>query len=76
MPALALATSAVSRVVKAAFVGRHTGTDRRRCSRKRRKRYEFSKDWVTDVADTRFSDFTDNFCRPVPTLWVNGEDGQ
>ena len=73
---LALAMSAVSRVVNAAFVERHNGTDRNRCSRKGRKRYQFSKDWDTHVAATRFSYFTYNFCWPVRTLRVKGEDGK
>lgn len=73
---LALAMSAVSRVVNAAFVERHNGTDRGRCSRKGRKRYEFSKSWAAHVAATRFSYFTYNFCWPVRTLRVEGNDGR
>lgn len=73
---LALAMSAVSRVVNAAFVERHNGTDRGRCSRKGRKRYEFSKDWDMHVAATRFSYFTYNFCWQVRTLRVKGADGR
>ena len=73
---LGLAMSAVSRVVNAAFVERHNGTDRGRCSRKGRKRYEFSKSWDMHVAATRFSYFTDNFCWPVRTLRVKGADGR
>ena len=73
---LALAMSAVSWVVNAAFVERHNGTDRGRCSRKGRKRYEFSKDWEVHVAATRFSYFSYNFCWPVRTLRVKGDDGR
>ena len=73
---LALAMSAVSRVVNAAFVERLKGTDRVLCRRKRRKRYEFSKDWETHVAATWFSYFTYNFCWPVRTLRVKGADGR
>jgi hypothetical protein len=73
---LALAMSAVSRVVNAAFVERHHGTDRGRCSRKGRKRYEFSKAWDAHVAATRFSYYTYNFCWPVRTLRVKGVDGR
>lgn len=47
---LVSAMSAVSRVVNAAFVERHNGTDRGRCIQKGRKRYEFSKDWAVHVA--------------------------
>lgn len=73
---LALLVSAVSRVVNAAFVERHNGTDRGRCSRKGRKSYEFSKAWDVHVAATRFSYFTYNFCWPVRTLRVKGADGR
>ena len=73
---LALAMSAVSRVVNAAFVERHHGTDRGRCSRKVRKTAAFSKDWRMHVAATRFSYFTYNFCWPVRTLRVMGADGR
>jgi hypothetical protein len=75
-PLLALAMSAVSRVVNAAFVERHNGTDRGRCSRKVRKTAAFSKDWRVHVAATRFSYFTYNFCRPVRTLRVKRADGR
>ena len=50
--------SAESRVVKAAFVERHNGTDRGQCRRKGRKSYAFSKAWDTYLAATRFSYFT------------------
>ena len=73
---LALLVSAVSRVVNAAFVERHNGTDRGRCSRKVRKTAAFSKDWGVHVAATRFSYFTYNFCWPVRTLRVKGDDGK
>ena len=73
---LALLMSAVSRVVNAAFVERHNGTDRGRCSRKVRKSYAFSKDWNGHVAATRFSYFSYNFCWPVRTLRVKGDDGR
>ena len=73
---LALLVSAVSRVVNAAFVERHNGTDRGRCSRKVRKSAAFSKDWGVHVAATRFSYFTYNFCWSVRTLRVKGEDGR
>ena len=73
---LALLASAVSRVVNTSFVERHNGTDRNRCSRKVRKSYAFSKDWQVHVAATRFSYFTYNFCWPVRTLRMRGEDGR
>ena len=73
---LALPVSAVSRVVNAAFVERHNGTDRGRCRRKGRKSSEFSKSWDVHVAATRFSYFTYNFCWCVRTLRVKGVDGR
>jgi IS1 family transposase len=73
--ALALLASAVSRAVNTCFVERHNGTDRNRCSRKVRKTYAFSKDWDVHGAATRFSHFSYNFCWPVRTLRVRGEDG-
>ena len=66
----------MSRVVNAAFVERHNGTDRGRCSRKVRKTAAFSKSWAVHVAATRFSYFTYNFCWPVRTLRVKGDDGK
>lgn len=73
--ALALLASAVSRAVNTCFVERHNGTDRNRCSRKVRKTDAFSKDWQVHGAATRFSHFSCNFCWPVRTLRVRGEDG-
>lgn len=73
---VALALSRVSRVVNTSFVERHNGTDRGRCSRKTRKSYAFSKSWDLHLAATRFSYFSYNFCWPVRTLQVKGEDGR
>jgi IS1 family transposase len=73
--ALALLASAVSRAVNTCFVERHNGTDRNRCSRKVRKTYAFSKNWDVHQAATRFSHFSYNFCWPVRTLRVRGENG-
>ena len=74
--ALALAASAVGRVVNTSFVERHNGTDRNRCSRKVRKSYGFSKDWAVHRAASVFSYFSYNFCWPVRTLRVKGEHGR
>ena len=74
--AAAVARSAVSRAVNTCFVERHNGTDRNRCSRKARKSYGFSKDWAVHRAATAFSYFSYNFCWPVRTLRVKGEDGR
>ena len=73
---LALAASAVRRVVNTCFVERHNGTDRNRCGRKARKSYAFSKDWDMHRAATVFSHYSDNFCWPVRTLRTRGEDGR
>ena len=74
--ALAVAASAVGRVVNTSFVERHNGTDRSRCRRKVRKTYAFSKDWEVHRAATVFSYFGYNFCWPVRTLRVRGEHGR
>jgi hypothetical protein len=74
--ASALAASTVSRSVNTCFVERHNGTDRGRCSRKVRKTYAFSKDWGVHRAASAFSYFSYNFCWPVRTLRVKGDDGR
>lgn len=74
--AAALVASAVSGVVNTCFVERHNGTDRNRCSRKVRKSYAFSKAWDVHRAATVFSYFSYNFCWPVRTLRVKGDDGR
>ena len=74
--ALALAASAVGRVVNTSFVERHNATDRNRCRRKVRKTYAFSKDWEVHRTATVFSYFSYNFCWPVRTLRVRGEHGR
>jgi IS1 family transposase len=73
---LALVASAVSTVVNTCFVERHNGTDRNRCSRKVRKSYAFSKNWDIHRAATAFSYFSYNFCWPVRTLRVKGDDSR
>jgi IS1 family transposase len=74
--ALALAASSVGRMVNTSFVERHNGTDRGRCSRKVRKTYAFSKDWEVHRAVTAFRYFSYNFCWPVRTLRVKGDEGR
>lgn len=74
--AAALVASTVSGVVNTCFVERHNGTDRNRCSRKVRKSYAFSKAWDVHRAATVFSYFSYNFCWPVRTLRVKGDDGR
>ncbi len=72
--ASALAASTASRSVNTCFVERHNGTDRNRCSRKVRKTCAFSKDWGVHRAATVFSYFSYNFCWPVRTLRVKGNN--
>jgi IS1 family transposase len=71
----ALARSASSRAVNTSFVERQNGTDRNRNARKARKSYCFSKDWSVHQAITFFTMYSYNFCWPVRTLRVKGEDG-
>jgi len=71
----ALARSSSSRAVNTSFVERQNGTDRNRNSRKVRKSYGFSKDWSMHRAITYFTMYSYNFCRPVRTLRIKGEDG-
>ncbi|WP_197446375.1 hypothetical protein [Tautonia plasticadhaerens] len=72
----ALARSAVSRSVNTSFVERQNGTDRNCNARKVRKTYCFSKDWEVHQAVTYFTLYSYNFCWPVRTLGVRGEDGR
>jgi len=72
--ALALKQSRCSRKINTAFIERHNGTDRNRCSRKVRKSYCFSKDWDVHRAATCLSMYSYNFCWPVRTL--RRPDGQ
>ena len=73
---LALILSKVSRTVNTCFMERHNGTDRNRCSRKIRKTYQFSREWETHLAATRFSYFSYNFCWPVRTLRIRNQEGR
>lgn len=70
-----LKRSKVSRTVNTSFVERHNGTDRGQNSRKVRKTYGFSKDRQVHEALSYFIGFSYNFCWPVRTLRVRGEDG-
>jgi IS1 family transposase len=65
---LALLCSLVSRRVNTFFVERHNGSDRHRNSRKVRKTYRFSKDWIVHDSVTCFTMYSANFCCPVRTL--------
>ena len=70
----AIETSAVSNTINTAFVERHNGTDRNRNARKVRKTYCFSKDWDIHNAMTYFTMYSYNFCWPVRTLRLRGQD--
>jgi IS1 family transposase len=72
---LALALSAVSKVVNTAFIERHNGSDRNGNARKTRKSYCFSKDWGLHEAVTYFTMYSANFCRPVRTLQERKAEG-
>jgi IS1 family transposase len=71
----ALRQSAVSRAVNVGSVERHNGTDRHRNARKHRGTYCFSKEWRMHEAMTYFTMYSYNFCWPVRTLRVRGQDG-
>ena len=71
----ALQLSPVSDQVNTVFIERHNGSDRNRNARKARKTYCFSKDWDVHEAVTNFTMYSANFCCPVRTLQVKGEDG-
>lgn len=72
--AAAIEASAVSNTINTAFVERHNGTDRNRNARKVRKSYCFSKDWDVHNAMTYFTMYSYNFCWPVRTLRVQGNN--
>ena len=72
----ALAMSLVSTTVNLAFIERHNGSDRNRNRRKVRKTCCFSKDWEVHEAMTYFTMFSYNFCWPVRTLRVQGDEHQ
>jgi hypothetical protein len=61
--------------VNASYVERNNGTDRHRNARKARRTYRFSKDPGMHEALTDFTMYGYNFCWPVRTLRVRGEDG-
>jgi IS1 family transposase len=71
----ALAETGTGQVVNTAHVERFHGTDRHRNARKVRKSYTFSKDWEVHQAVSAFVRFSYNFCWPVRTLRVRGEEG-
>jgi IS1 family transposase len=72
----ALRRSKVSSRVNTSLVERQNGTDRGRNARKVRKTYRFSKDWEVHESMTYFTLYSYNFCWPVRTLRVRGQDGR
>lgn len=70
----ALERSRVSRQINTSLLERQHATDRHRNARKRRKSYCFSKDWDLHQAATYFSLYSYNFCWPVRTLRLRGDD--
>lgn len=73
--AAARVSSTVSGSVNTCFVERHNGTDRNRCRRQVRKSYGLSKDGDVHRAATAFRYFSYNFCGPVRTWRVKGDNG-
>jgi hypothetical protein len=71
-----LRSSVCSRTINTSFVERRHATDRGQNARKARRTYRFSKDWRVHEAMTYFTAYRYNFCWPVRTLRVKGEDGR
>ena len=70
----ALVESSCSHRVNTSFLERQNGADRGRNARKARRTYRFSKDWQVHEAMTYLTMYAYNFCRPVRTLRVKGDD--
>jgi hypothetical protein len=71
----ALKASACSRTINTSFVERQHATDRGQNARKARRTYRFSKDWRVHEAMTYYTLYRYNFCWPVRTLRIRGEEG-
>jgi hypothetical protein len=65
----------VSNSINTLFVERNNATDRRQNGRKQRKTYGFSRAKEMHDAATYFVSYSYNFCWPVRTLRVPGEQG-
>jgi hypothetical protein len=74
--AAALGLSRVSRAINTSFVERQNGTDWHRNAREARRTYRFSKDWRYHEAVTYLTLYAYNFCWPVRTLAVKGDQGR
>ena len=70
-----LRRSAVSNTVNTSFVERNNATDRQQNARKRRKTYCFSRSKRMHDCATCFVSYSYNFCWPVRTLRVKGDEG-
>jgi len=70
-----LRRSGVSNTINTSFVERNNATDRRQNGRKQRKTYGFSRDKRMHDAATYFVSYSYNFCWPVGTLRVKGDEG-
>ena len=71
-----LKASVCSRTINTSFVERRHATDRAQNARKSRRTYRSSKDWRVHEAMTYFTAYRYNFCWPVRTLRIKGEDGR
>jgi IS1 family transposase len=72
----ALKASVCSRTINTSFVERQHATARGRNARQSRRTYRFSKDWEVHESMSYFTRYRYNFCWPVRTLGVRGEDGR
>jgi IS1 family transposase len=70
-----LRRSCVSNTINTSFVERNNATDRRQNGRKQRKSYGFSRDKRLHDAATYFVSYSYNFCWPVRTLRLRGDQG-
>ena len=71
----ALKASVCSRTINTSFVERQHATARGQNARQSRRTYRFSKDWEVHEAMSYFTRYRYNFCWPVRTLRVRGDDG-
>jgi IS1 family transposase len=72
----ALEESVCSRTINTSFVERQHATARGQNARQSRRTYRFSKDWEVHEAMSYFTRYRYNFCWPVRTLRVRGDDGR
>src|SRR4030095_6478340 len=70
-----LRASGGRRAINTSFGERQHGTARCQNARQSRRTYRFSKDWEVHEAMSYFTRYRYNFCWPVRTLRVRGDDG-